>query len=397
VGRVPPEQRRRVALLIVVGVLGAFGPFGTDMYLPALPQLGAELGATDAETQLTMVGYLLGLGVGQLVWGPLSDRIGRRTPILIGTIGFTVVSIACALAPSVWVLIPIRLVQGLLGAAGVVVGRAVVRDLYSGADLARIFSRLTIVFGLAPIVAPVVGGALLTFTDWRGTFVVLTGLGAALTVATLVWVPETLDPAHRIHGRSTARGEAWRALARSPQFVRYTIVAVVAMTGLFAYITSVSLVLQQEWRLDPTAFSLWFAVNAVGGILGGQAGGWLVRRFPARTMLPVTMLVSVLAAGLVAAAAVLRGPFWLLELGLFLGMAGFMMGSPLSMALTLEPFQRGAGTAAAVLGAAQFTVGSISPVLVAALAGTTTLSMGVTMAVAAVAALVIAALPRARR
>lgn len=390
-------KRRRVGLLVVVGLLGAFGPFGTDMYLPALPELGRELRADDAATQLTLVAYLVGLGAGQLVWGPLSDRIGRRAPILIGTTGFAIASLACALAPDIAFLVPMRLIQGLLGAAGVAVGRAVIRDLYDGADLTRILSRLTIVFGLAPVVAPVVGGAILTFTGWRGTFFILLGLGVLLVVATLIWVPETLDAAHRVHGRSAAgapdrltQGDAWRALVRSRQFLRYAIVAVISMIGLFAYISAVSLVLQQEWGLDPTTFALWFAVNAAAGIIGGQTGGWLVRHVPTQRMLPIAIAINAAAGSLVVAAGALGGPFWLLELGLLLAMFAFMAGAPLAISLALAPFTRGAGTASAALGAAQFVLGSVPPVLIALAFGTSTIVMGITMLAAAIVAILIA-------
>ena len=386
----PAERPRRIALLVTIGLLSAFGPFGTDTYLPALPRLSAELRADDAGTQLTILGYLLGLGVGQLVWGPLSDRVGRRRPILAGTIGFVVVTLACVLAPSIELLVVARVLQGLLGAAGIVIGRAIVRDLYSGEELARIFSRLTVVFGLAPIVAPLVGAGLLAFTDWRGTFVFLAALGALLLVATVLWVPETLQPERRIHGRSAERGEAWRALARSPQFLRYATVTVVMMVALLAYITPVSLVLQEEWGMDFAQFSLWFALNALAGVIGGQTGGWLVGRLSPRRMLNATIALAVVASGMVLAAALLHGPFWLLELGLLLWMFGYMAGTPLSTALALEPFERGAGTAAAVAGAGQFVLGSIPPILVSAAFGASTLVMGVTIAAATVLGLLVA-------
>lgn len=393
----PVGRPRRVGLLVTIGLLSAFGPFGTDMYLPAMPQLAAELGAGDVETQLTLVAYLVGLGGGQLFWGPLSDRIGRRGPILIGTIGYIAASIACAIAPTAWLLVAVRLAQGILGSAGIVVGRAVVRDLYEGDELARIFSRLTIVFGIAPIIAPVIGAGLLTFTDWRGTFLALALLGAILSAAALLLVPDTLDPAHRIHGRSPEMREAWRALPRSPRFLRYGGIGVIAQVGLLAYISMISLVLQGEWGLDATAFSLWFAVNSIGSILGGQAGGWLVHRIAPRRMLPVSIAASAVAGAIVTAAALLGGPFWLLEIGLFLCVLSFFVGTPLTTALALEPFHRGAGTAAAVMGSAQFVVGSIAPILIALAFGTTTLVMGATMLGAAAVALLVAVLPAARR
>ena len=185
---------KRWQQICLLGALSMFAPLSTDMYLPALPSMAHDLSASAAAVALTLTASLVGLGAGQLVAGPLSDALGRRRPVLVGLLVYTASSALCALAPDVWTLSALRLVQGAAGAAGIVIARAVVRDLYSGVEAARFFARLMIVIGLAPILAPIIGGQLLHVTDWRGVFLVLAGIGAVLTVFSWRALAETLPP-----------------------------------------------------------------------------------------------------------------------------------------------------------------------------------------------------------
>ncbi len=187
----------RLKIVIVLGALSAFGPLSIDLYLPGLPELSHDLGAKAWEGQLTLTSCLAGLALGQLLAGPLSDRLGRRRPLLVGLIGYVAASVACAAAPSVYVLTGLRLVQGFAGAAGIVIARAVVRDLRSGAAAARLFSVLMLITGLAPALAPILGGQLLRLTSWRGLFVALAAIVLTVLVATAAWLPETLPPDRR--------------------------------------------------------------------------------------------------------------------------------------------------------------------------------------------------------
>jgi DHA1 family bicyclomycin/chloramphenicol resistance-like MFS transporter len=199
VGTQAPRSSQ-VRLVFIIGALSAFGPLSLDMYLPALPSLSQELGGTATQAQLTLTACLLGLAAGQVLAGPLSDALGRRRPLLAGLLGYTGASLLCALAPSVPILIGLRLLQGLAGAAGIVIARAVVRDLYSGTEAARFFSLTMAVNGLAPILAPILGGQLLRVTSWRGVFFVLAAIGLALVLVAALGLRETLPPPHRRSG-----------------------------------------------------------------------------------------------------------------------------------------------------------------------------------------------------
>src|SRR6266702_1585310 len=195
-----PKKPRRVQLVFILGALTAFGPFAIDMYLPALPALSRDFGTGAAQTQLTLSACLLGLALGQVIAGPLSDELGRRRPLLVGLAAYALASLLCVVAPSVYVLVALRFIQGLAGAAGIVIARAVVRDLHSGVAAARFFSLLMLVNGLAPILAPIFGGLLLRFTSWRGVFIILAIIGTLLLLSAATSLGETLPPERRQSG-----------------------------------------------------------------------------------------------------------------------------------------------------------------------------------------------------
>ncbi|WP_204017629.1 multidrug effflux MFS transporter [Sphaerimonospora thailandensis] len=377
---------RRLRLLATLGALSAFGPLSLDLYLPVLPQLGRDLAAGDALAQLTMSMCLVGLALGQLVAGPLSDRVGRRKPLLIGVAAYAATSLLCAFAPGIWSLIGVRLVQGLAGAAGLVIARAIVRDLFDGAAAARVYSMLMIVSGLAPIAAPLAGAQLSRFMDWRGLFVVLAGIGVLLVLAAL-GVPETLDPAERHSGGVRATGRQFAVLARDRSFTGYCLMLSLAACTLFTYIGLSSFVLQHEYQVGPQAFSVIFAVNSVGIVLAGNLNGLLVGRYGPRPML-VTGLVVCVAGSVIALGGVAAG--WGLPVllsGLFLMVSSGGLVAPNASALALIPHGERAGTASAFLGVLQFLAGAVVPPLVS-MGGATALSMTLTITAAALVALV---------
>ncbi len=380
-----PRGARRLRLLVTLGALSAFGPLSLDLYLPALPQLGRDLGTTEALAQLTMSMCLVGLALGQLLAGPLSDRVGRRVPLLIGVGAYAVTSLLCALAPGIWSLIGLRLVQGLAGAAGLVIARAIVRDLFDGAAAARVYSMLMIVSGLAPVAAPLAGAQLSRFMDWRGLFVSLSVIGVLLFLVAL-GVRETLAPAARHSGGLGATGRQFAVLARDRSFIGFCLMMSLSSCTLFTYIALSSFVFQQEYGVDPRLFSVIFAVNSVGIVLAGNVNGLLVGRFGPRGMLAAGLLVctvgSVVALGGVAAG-------WGLPVllpGLFLMVSSGGVVSPNGSALALTPHGERAGTASALMGVLGWLAGAVVPPLVS-LGGATALSMTLTIAVAAVAAL----------
>jgi DHA1 family bicyclomycin/chloramphenicol resistance-like MFS transporter len=384
----PPSQlgeryvgRRYVQLVLVLGLLSAIGPLTIDTYLPALPVLTNQLGATDSQAQLTITGLLVGLGLGQLVVGPLSDAVGRRKPLLWGLAGHAVMSLLCALVPSITLLAVTRTLQGAAGAAVAVVAMATVRDLFSGYRAAQLLSRLMLVLGVAPILAPSLGSALLTVTSWRGIFVVLALVAVALVVLAVVALPETLPVQNRQSGTIRGSLRAYRALLTDRLFVVMVVVAGLMFATLFAYISGAPFLLQEHYGLTPQQFGLAFGVNAVGLILATQLNPVLLRRFS-----PVTVLGAGIGLGVAAALALLVTSVF--SIG---GLVGFMvpmwflmaaagLAFPNAPAIALNRHAESAGTASALLGAAQFVLGGLIAPLVGALSdGTAVPLAGVVM------------------
>lgn len=349
---------RRWGVLVTLGALTTFGALSTDLYLPTLPELGHDLSATDALAQLTISACMVGLALGQLVAGPLSDRAGRRRPLLAGLVVFAVASLLCGLAPNLWLLVALRLVQGLAGAAGLVISRAMVRDLYSGERAVRVFSSLMAVTGLAPVVAPLVGGQLARVTDWRGTFLVLAGVGVVLLGAAL-FLPETHPPQARHRGTGVAAQFA--ALGRDRGFAGYVLVLALGGSALFTYIGLSSFVLQDGYGLDAQAYSLIFAANSVGIVIASNVNRLVIRRFGPRRML-ATGLCTGLTGGVVALTAALTGAgLPMLLPGLFLVVSGIGLVMPNATALGMDRHGDRAGSASALLGTLQFLSGAVVP------------------------------------
>ncbi|GAA4761261.1 multidrug effflux MFS transporter [Streptomyces sanyensis] len=374
---------RRAA--VVLGSLEVFGPLSMDLSMPLLPQLAEDLGTSDSLAQASMSVCMLGLAFGQLVAGPLSDRLGRRRPLLWGIALFTLFSLLCALAPSIETLLVARFLQGLTGSAGVVVALAAARDVAVGVQLVRLLSMLALVGALAPVLAPVVGGQLAAVLDWRGLFVVLAGVGVVLLAVAGTLLPETLPAGLRHPGGFTEARRGFGTVLRDRLFVCYLLVGACTGTAFFTYLASVSFVLQEGFGLSPQAFGAVFAVNAVVAMLGALFNRAAVRRAgPARMYVVGTTATAVAALGLLG--TVLAG-LGLTALLVALGLVLFSYGviSPNSSALALGGHGERAGTAAALLGVSTFAVGPVVAPL-AALGGRAEVTMAVTMAVAAAVA-----------
>ncbi|MCP3787041.1 multidrug effflux MFS transporter [Micromonospora sp. A3M-1-15] len=383
------SRGQQLRLVLVLGSLIAIGPLTIDMYLPALPAITADLETTSAAVQLTLTGTLAGLALGQLLIGPLSDAVGRRLPLLAGIALHIVASLLCVVAPTVQVVGVLRVLQGLGVAATSVVAMAVVRDLFSGAAFARLFSRLMLVMGAAPILAPTLGSGLLRWSDWRGVFVALAVFGLLLVVVAAVGLRETLPAERRRHGGVAAVGRDYRALLRDRTFVGLVFVAGLAMAALFAYVAGSSFVFQQRYGLDEQQFGLAFGAGAVGLITATQLNVRLLRRYTPQRIL-VTALAVGTAAGLVllsfAATGVGGLAAVLASLWVVLAAAGLAM--PNAPALALSRHGEAAGTAAALLGAVQFGVGALAAPLVGVL-GTGSVAMAAVVAGGMAVALVV--------
>ncbi|QKG20586.1 multidrug effflux MFS transporter [Actinomadura verrucosospora] len=383
---------RRLALIVVLGALTAMAPLSIDMYLPALPRVAADLSTGAMQAQLTLTACVIGLAAGQAVAGPLSDALGRRRPLLAGLAAYAVASLLCVAAPNVETLIALRVVQGAAGAAGIVIARAVVRDLYDGVAAAKFFSTLMLVNGLAPILAPVIGGQLLRVMPWPGVFGVLSGIGVALLLATLAGLGETLPPGRRETGGLRATLRTFRALAGDRSFTGPGLALALAFAAMFTYISGSPFVLQDIYHLSPQAFSVAFGVNSLGIVAAGQLSGWLAGRVALGRLLAAG-LATVAAGGLLLLAAVLAGgglPAVLPALFLVASGQGLIMPNATALALADRP-PRVTGSASALLGLSQFALGGAAGPLAGIAGPRTAVPMAVTIAVLSLLAAAVAA------
>ncbi len=383
-----PQKPRRVQLVFILGALSAFGPFSIDMYLPALPSLSLDFGASTSQTQLTLSACVLGLAAGQIITGPLSDALGRKRPLLVGIATYALVSILCSLAPSVVILIICRFLQGIAGAAGIVIARAIVRDLHSGVALAKFFSVLLLVTGLAPILAPIFGGLLLRFTSWRGVFITLAIIGALLFLAAATSLNETLPPDHRRAGGIRVTLATFRQLLATRAFLGFALSSGLAFAGMFSYISGSPFVLQDIYGVSPQVFSLIFGTNALGFVIAGQVNGRLVGRVPLIRLLFMG-LVATTSGGVTLLLVVSIGGIGLIGIlpALFVMVAslGFVLPNATSLALSGQPSI--AGSASVLVGVLQFSIGAIAAPIVGSFGANTALPMASVIAALGVSAL----------
>ncbi len=377
-------------ITLVLGLLEAFGPLSMDLYLPQLPQLARTLGTTDALAQATMSVCMIGLGVGQLIAGPLSDRYGCKKPLVTGVVLFAVLSAACAMAPTIEVLLVARFFQGLAGAAGVVISMAVARDLFEGVELSRMLSLLALVTSLTPIIAPVIGGQLARFMDWRGIFFVLAGVGAVLVPVATLGLRETLHDGRHSGGVVRTTAGHIGTVMRDPLFVAFMTASCLGGVAFFSYLSMSSFVLQDQLGLTPQLFSLIFAMNALAQLGGAQLSRLFVRRLGTARMYMTGQIAGAIAAILLLVATLLGAHTiaFIALLAIFIGAAG--LGGPNGTTLALGAHGSRAGTASALLGMGMFTAGAVAAPLVSAGFGTSTLTMASTIAAGATLAACIA-------
>lgn len=377
-----PSVRLPRGKVLALGGLSSFGPLALDLYLPALPQLTGDLRATEAAGQLSLSVCMIGLALGQLFVGPLTDLVGRRVPLLVGVGLFAVTAGLCALAPSIELLLVLRLLAGLAGGAGLVISRAMVRDLYDGALAARMFALLMLVSSVAPVAAPLGGGLLLRVTDWRGLFATLAVIGVVLFGAALTQA-ETLPVDRRRAGGLRAVGTVLREVVRDRRFLIPALVQGIGVCGMFVYIAMASFVLQGTYGLDAQGFAIVFGVNSVAILLVGQLGAMLVGRVGPRRLLTAGVAVALLAAVAMLVGVLVSRSIWALlpSLLVLVSCTGVIM--PNATALALADQGRSAGTASAVIGLLQFAFAAIVPPL-ASLGGVTPLGMAITILTTAV-------------
>ncbi len=371
-----------VWLVVALGALSSFGPLCLDMYLPALPQLPGDLSSTAGAAQLTLSACIVGLGVGQLITGPASDRFGRRRPLLIGVAVFVAASVICAVTTSMTVLIVVRLVQGAAGAAGIVVGRAVVADMFTGKVAAAYFSTIAAINGLAPILAPVIGGQVLRVGTWRTVFWVLAGIGVVMLLLAFFVIHETLPPERRSSGGMTGDLRAFRTLLRDRGYTGTVLAGTMVSAAMFGYISASPFLLQDGFGLSAQWFSACFALNALGIVAATQVGRMLLHRTTSFALLSWGVGQALVGAVLLLVTVLAGWGLVMVLVSLFVMVSSVGLALPHSSAIAMDRHRRIAGAASALFGLAQFALGAVTAPLVGFGDRTAGLALAVTAVVA---------------
>ncbi|WP_141505011.1 multidrug effflux MFS transporter [Paenibacillus luteus] len=373
---------KRFWLILLLGCLSAFGPLSLDMYLPALPKLEDDFGTSSSLVQLSLTACMIGLSVGQLFAGTWSDVRGRRLPLLIFLAIYGVSSVLCAFAPSIGLLIVLRFIQGFSGSAGIVVSRAIVRDMYSGPELTRFFAMLMLVNGAAPIFAPIFGGQLLKFTSWEGVFVVLGIWGVVIFAAVLFGMPETLAPEKRMVAGIRPMLSTFGMLLRDRSFMGYALAQGLVMAAMFAYIAGSPFVLQNIYGVSPQGFSLLFALNGLGIIIFGQVTGRLAGKVGEKKLFAIGLILASTAGLSLLVMIILNAPLFALLIPLFFVVSSVGIISTTGFSLAMQKHGHAAGSAFALLGLLSFTFGGIMAPLVGLGGSANALPMGIWIALA---------------
>ncbi|WP_374301372.1 multidrug effflux MFS transporter [Paracoccus sp. (in: a-proteobacteria)] len=386
-------------MALVLGVLSAVGPFAIDMYLPALPQVAADLGTTEAGAALTLTSYFIVFGIAQMIYGPMADALGRKTPLLIGVAIFLAATVAAALAPTVGWLIAARALQGLGAATLMAVPRAVIRDVATGPEAAKVMSTIMIVIAVSPMLAPLTGSLVMGWGGWREIFAIL-AVAALVSLALILFVlPETLAPEHRRPVRLAPMLSGARRLLIDRRFVGLTMIGGFGMASFFVFLSSASFVYTRQYGLSPTGFSLAFAVNAIGFFAASQFAGPMAQRHGMERV--ISLAITGFAAMMIALAAVV----WLgldalpvVMAGLFLGNACLGLVMPTAMVMSLDPHPDIAGLASSLGGTFQMLTGGVMIALTGPFMDNSAASMVTAIALCAALAWCAAAasLPRLR-
>ncbi|HEO8419715.1 TPA: Bcr/CflA family multidrug efflux MFS transporter [Yersinia enterocolitica] len=370
------SNTKRLQIAFLLGSLSLLGPFTIDTYLPAFPTIVEEFHTSASLVQVSLTTCLLGLGLGQLIIGPMSDVQGRRKPLLIFLGLYLLSSLVCAIAPNISMLIVARFIQGFAAAGGLVISRAVVRDLYSGRELTKFFATLMLIGNLGPIVAPIIGGAILSFANWKVVFLVLTCVGAILTVVVSFKLEETLPAEKRVPSNIKQVVMNFGSLLKDREFAGYAFTQGFTTAGIFAYVSGISFVYQNIYGVSPQVFSLLFGINGVGLIIGTQLVGRL-SRFSEKTFLKSGLALSMSASILLVIAILLHAPLLAVAIPIFLFVTSISIIGTSSFSLAMETKGHMAGSASALLGLLPFLLGSLTAPLVGIGGEHTAVPMGI--------------------
>jgi DHA1 family bicyclomycin/chloramphenicol resistance-like MFS transporter len=360
--KVKSNNSLRSALML--STFSALGPFTVDMYLSSLPQMMNYFSTTASLIQASLTASLLGLGLGQLVTGPLSDVYGRRKPLLISMVLYFLASIACAFSPNIAVFIALRFIQGFVASAGLVISRAIVRDRYSGVEMTRFFSLLTMISSVAPLISPTLGSTVTSFTSWIGVFIFLGLLGILLTALTTWGIKESLPVGQRVPSNFKKLFRNYNSLLRNRIFMGYALINGILFAGVFAYVAGTPFIYQNLYGVSPQLFSLLFALNGLGIILGSQLVKQLAGRLTAHKIFQVGLQLAFITTVTILIVVFSHGPLFALFVAIFLFAVSIGIIGPVSFTLAMEGQGHIAGSASAVLGTLQFGLGALSSPLV---------------------------------
>ena len=372
----PLTGSKRLKFALLLGALAAMGPLTIDMYLPSFPTIVGAFDTTATFVQVSLTACLLGIGLGQLFLGPMSDVHGRKKPLLIALVAYFIASILCVFSPNIGVFIAARFMQGFAASAGIVISRAVVRDLYSGRELTKFFALLMLINNLAPILAPVLAGGIIAFTDWTGIFVVLSGIGFLLFVIVLWRMDETLPEQMRVPGNLSNTLKNFTSLLKDRQFMGYALAQGFIMAGIFAYVAGTPFVYQNIHGVSPQTFSLLFGMNGLALIIGTQTVGRLTGLVSETRFLEIGLFISITAGVTLLLAVLLNGPLISLVIPIFFFVGSIGVISTSSFSLAMEKQGHIAGSASALLGLLPFVLGAITAPLVGIAGEETAVPMG---------------------
>ncbi|OPH59682.1 Bcr/CflA family drug resistance efflux transporter [Paenibacillus ferrarius] len=388
----------RLWIVLVLGALASFGPLSLDMYLPALPVIASDLHTTTSLAQMSLTACMIGLSIGQLIAGSVSDVRGRRIPLLVGLVIYALASIFCMFAPSIWLFLLLRFVQGMAGAAGIVISRAIVRDMYEGVEMTKFFALLMLVNGAAPILAPIIGGQLLEFTSWRGVFLVLSLIGVVMFFAVVLGLKETHLPERRSKGGLSNTLRTFRGLLTDRLFMGYALTQGLVFAGMFAYISGSPFVLQEIFGVSPQMFSLCFAINGIGVIIAGQVTGRLAGKISDERLLASGLVMAAFGGILLLIATLAGAGLYVILTAFFFIVSSVGPVSVATSSLALQSQGKTAGSAAALLGLLSFIIGGIIAPLVGIGGSQTAVPLGIIIAVMEVGAILcFVVLTRTRR
>ncbi len=367
---------RRLTLILILGSLAALGPLSIDMYLPAFPDMSRSFDASASLIQLSLTACMLGMALGQLIVGPLSDVRGRKRPLIVALLAYLLASLACAMAPTIEVLIALRFIQGAAGASGIVISRAIVRDLFDGPELTRFFAALSLVNGTAPILAPVIGGQILRFGDWHFVFYLLAILSTMMLLAVALRLPETLPLDRRVEGNLTTTLKTFGRLLTDRVFIGYAFAQAFVMGAMFAYISGSPFVLQNIYGASPQQFSFLFGLNGIGIILAAQIAGRLAGRVDSERLMRISLTIVASASILLFLALTLTDQLIFVMIPLFFVVSSVGLISTLGFTLAMQNYGATAGSASALLGLLPMLVGSLVSPLVGIMGEQSAVPMG---------------------